>query len=72
MQQEAESFAFVPLLNGAEKPEFVRLREELYEKSWSKIHGRIEVCIPGPKYFTDLKAYIGLPRKLCEIPILQH
>lgn len=33
----------MPLLNGAEKPVFVKLREELYEKSWAKIDDRIQV-----------------------------
>lgn len=34
---------FVPLLNGAEKPEFVQLRESLFHKSWDKVNDRIEV-----------------------------
>lgn len=33
---------FVPLLNGAEGPDFVRLRERLYEESWGRIEGRIQ------------------------------
>uniref|UniRef100_A0A0D2X8G7 Uncharacterized protein n=1 Tax=Fusarium oxysporum (strain Fo5176) TaxID=660025 RepID=A0A0D2X8G7_FUSOF len=38
-----DSSAFVPLLNGAEKPEFVKLRERLFQESWAKIDERIEV-----------------------------
>lgn len=34
---------FVPLLNGAEKPEAVRLRQNLFEESWAKVDGRIQV-----------------------------
>ncbi|KAF9781958.1 hypothetical protein IL306_012380 [Fusarium sp. DS 682] len=37
-----DSSAFVPLLNGAEKPEFVKLRERLFQDSWAKIEERIE------------------------------
>ncbi|KAJ9429133.1 origin recognition complex subunit 3 [Fusarium oxysporum] len=37
-----DSSAFVPLLNGAEKPEFVKLRERLFQESWAKIDERIE------------------------------
>ncbi|KAH7274482.1 hypothetical protein MRS44_001193 [Fusarium solani] len=33
---------FVPLLNGAEKPELVQLRETLFQESWAKIGDRIE------------------------------
>jgi origin recognition complex subunit 3 len=33
----------VPLLNGAEKPEFVQLRETLFQERWAKIDERIEV-----------------------------
>lgn len=42
-KQAEESSTFVPLLNGAEKPRFVKLREKLYEQSWAKIDGRIQV-----------------------------
>lgn len=38
-----DASTFVPLLNGSEKPQFVKLREELYEKSWAEIDGRIQV-----------------------------
>ncbi|KAF4342675.1 origin recognition complex subunit 3 [Fusarium beomiforme] len=37
-----DSSDFVPLLNGAEKPEFVKLRERLFQESWAKIDERIE------------------------------
>ncbi|KAF5661128.1 origin recognition complex subunit 3 [Fusarium circinatum] len=37
-----DSSAFVPLLNGAEKPELVKLRERLFQESWAKIDERIE------------------------------
>ena len=40
--QQAQT-TFVPLLNGAERPEFVQLREKLYEESWAKIDARIQV-----------------------------
>ncbi|RSL44648.1 hypothetical protein CEP54_014601 [Fusarium duplospermum] len=33
---------FVPLLNGAEKPELVQLRETLFQESWAKVGDRIE------------------------------
>ncbi|KAF4465306.1 origin recognition complex subunit 3 [Fusarium albosuccineum] len=33
---------FVPLLNGAEKPELVQLRETLFQESWAKVDERIE------------------------------
>ncbi|POR31822.1 Uncharacterized protein TPAR_07934 [Tolypocladium paradoxum] len=33
---------FVPLLNGAERPEAVRLRQRLFEESWAKVDGRIQ------------------------------
>ncbi|PHH89036.1 hypothetical protein CDD83_6733 [Cordyceps sp. RAO-2017] len=33
---------FVPLLNGAEKAECVRLRQQLFEESWARIDGRIQ------------------------------
>ncbi|KAF4961125.1 hypothetical protein FSARC_10247 [Fusarium sarcochroum] len=36
------SSSFVPLLNGAEKPELVQLRETLFQESWAKIDERIE------------------------------
>jgi origin recognition complex subunit 3 len=36
------SSSFVPLLNGAEKPEFVHLRETLFEESWTKVDKRIQ------------------------------
>ncbi|KAJ4272231.1 Origin recognition complex subunit 3 [Fusarium torreyae] len=45
-QEVAESVqnssSFVPLLNGAEKPELVQLRETLFQESWAKIDERIE------------------------------
>ena len=44
-KQAEESSTFVPLLNGAEKQVFVKLREKLYEASWAKIDGRIQVCV---------------------------
>jgi origin recognition complex subunit 3 len=31
------------LLNGAEKHEFVQLRESLFQESWTKVDERIEV-----------------------------
>ncbi|KAM0299196.1 hypothetical protein ACHAPM_007960 [Fusarium culmorum] len=37
-----DSSPFVPLLNGAEKPEFVQLRETLFQESWTKVDGRIQ------------------------------
>ncbi|RGP60063.1 origin recognition complex subunit 3 [Fusarium sporotrichioides] len=37
-----DSSHFVPLLNGAEKPEFVHLRETLFQESWTKVDGRIQ------------------------------
>ena len=37
---------FVPLLNGAEKPEFVTLRQKLFADAWSAIDARIQVCTP--------------------------
>ncbi|RBR08560.1 hypothetical protein FVER53590_01340 [Fusarium verticillioides] len=37
-----DSSAFVPLLNGAEKSELVKLRERLFQESWAKIDERIE------------------------------
>ncbi|KAF4453378.1 origin recognition complex subunit 3 [Fusarium austroafricanum] len=36
------SSPFVPLLNGAEKPEYVKLRETLFHESWAKVDERIE------------------------------
>lgn len=41
---ESSDRLFVPLLNGAEKPECVALRQQLFENGWSKIDGRIQVC----------------------------
>lgn len=35
---------FVPLLNGAEKAEFVRLRQTRFEEAWGMIDQRIQVC----------------------------
>lgn len=46
-----DASAFVPLLDGAEKPEFVRLREEAFQESWAKVHGRIGVCAPGVSFY---------------------
>jgi origin recognition complex subunit 3 len=40
-----DSSSFVPLLNGAEKPELVQLREALFQESWAKVDERIEVSI---------------------------
>ncbi|RGP75437.1 origin recognition complex subunit 3 [Fusarium longipes] len=37
-----DSSNFVPLLNGAEKPVFVQLREASFQESWAKIDQRIE------------------------------
>ncbi|UZP33679.1 hypothetical protein NXS19_001495 [Fusarium pseudograminearum] len=37
-----DSSPFVPLLNGAEKPEFVQLRETLFQESWTKVDERIQ------------------------------
>ncbi|KAF4946231.1 hypothetical protein FGADI_11365 [Fusarium gaditjirri] len=37
-----DSSAFVPLLNGAEKPELVKLRERLFQESWAKTDERIQ------------------------------
>lgn len=37
---------FAPLLNGAETPECVRLRQQLFEESWAQIDGRIQVSCP--------------------------
>ncbi|XEU98733.1 hypothetical protein FSHL1_004020 [Fusarium sambucinum] len=37
-----DSSSFVPLLNGAEKPEFVNLRETLFQESWAKVDERIQ------------------------------
>lgn len=36
---------FVPLLNGAERPEFVSLRQKLFVDAWSAIDARIQVCL---------------------------
>ncbi|XP_044714923.1 origin recognition complex subunit [Hirsutella rhossiliensis] len=33
---------FAPLLNGAEKPEYVRLRQQLFEASWARIDDRMQ------------------------------
>jgi origin recognition complex subunit 3 len=40
---------FVPLLGGAESPDFVKLREQLYEESWGKIYGQIKVKPPNDR-----------------------
>ncbi|CAM1507191.1 Fc.00g068320.m01.CDS01 [Cosmosporella sp. VM-42] len=41
--KEAENTsAFVSLLNGAEKPEFVQLRETLFQECWGKVDKRIQ------------------------------
>jgi origin recognition complex subunit 3 len=50
------SSAFVPLLNGAEKSELVKLRERLFQESWAKIDERIEVS--GRSLFTVFIAHI--------------
>ncbi|RDA83590.1 hypothetical protein CP532_4766 [Ophiocordyceps camponoti-leonardi (nom. inval.)] len=38
----SEEPLFVPLLNGAEKMEFVKLRQRLFEEGWGKVEGRIQ------------------------------
>ncbi|KAF5023921.1 hypothetical protein F66182_4001 [Fusarium sp. NRRL 66182] len=40
-----DSSYFVPLLNGAELPEFVHLRETLFQESWAKVDERIEAIL---------------------------
>lgn len=37
------SSAFVPLLNGVEEPDFVQMRQRLFEQSWERIDGHIQV-----------------------------
>ncbi|KAI6785930.1 Origin recognition complex subunit-like protein [Emericellopsis cladophorae] len=39
---EDSILGFVPLLNGAEKPDFVKLRAQLYRESWGKVENRIQ------------------------------
>ncbi|KAJ4008167.1 Origin recognition complex subunit 3 [Fusarium irregulare] len=41
-QKSEDSSPFMPLLNGAEKHEFVQLRESLFQESWTKVDERIE------------------------------
>jgi origin recognition complex subunit 3 len=38
-----EASLFVPLLNGAERDEFVRLRQQRFEEAWGMIEQRIQV-----------------------------
>jgi hypothetical protein len=59
------SSSFVPLLNGAEKPEFVHLRETLFEESWTKVDKRIQVSVCD----FSLKPFLPKNRKLSGIPI---
>jgi origin recognition complex subunit 3 len=37
--------AFPPLFNGAESPDAVQLRKQLYETSWPVLEDRIQVCL---------------------------
>lgn len=37
--------AFPPLFNGAEKPEAVKLRRELFDTAWPLLEGRIQVSM---------------------------
>ncbi|KAG9255112.1 origin recognition complex subunit 3 N-terminus-domain-containing protein [Emericellopsis atlantica] len=39
---EDSTLGFVPLLNGAERPDFVKLRAQLYRESWGKVESRIQ------------------------------
>ncbi|PFH60507.1 hypothetical protein XA68_10856 [Ophiocordyceps unilateralis] len=39
---QPEETYFVPLLNGAEKPECVRLRQRLFEEGWGRVEWRIQ------------------------------
>jgi len=40
--------AFVPLLNGAELPEWVGRREELFNKCWSRVNADVQVRSSHP------------------------
>jgi hypothetical protein len=39
------SFQFKPLLNGAEAPEFVELRQQLFKDTWEVIESRVQVVL---------------------------
>ena len=54
------SSSFVPLLNGAEKPELVQLRETLFQESWAKIDERIEVSERAVFIWIITKNYQGI------------
>lgn len=50
VEEVQNTSSFVPLLNGAESPEFVHLRESLFQESWAKIDDRIQVCDPTTQF----------------------
>jgi origin recognition complex subunit 3 len=41
----AQTLKFEPLLNGLENPEYVALRQETFERAWSKTDAQIQVCV---------------------------
>ncbi len=43
---------FVPLLDGLESPECVKLREELFETAWPGLEGRMQVCLFFSLFFS--------------------
>jgi origin recognition complex subunit 3 len=41
----AQTLHFEPLLNSLENPECVALRQETFERAWSKTDAQIQVCV---------------------------
>ncbi|KAM5373823.1 hypothetical protein ACJZ2D_006785 [Fusarium nematophilum] len=58
---------FVPLLNGAEKPELVHLRETLFQESWAKIEERIEGILKTSNLATlhEVSGFVGAAKVDC-------
>ncbi|KND90156.1 Origin recognition complex subunit 3 [Tolypocladium ophioglossoides CBS 100239] len=58
---------FVPLLNGAEKPEAVRLRQRLFEESWAKVDGRIQGILRDSNSATldQVSAFVAAAESEC-------
>ncbi|KAG6051001.1 hypothetical protein E4U39_002505 [Claviceps sp. Clav50 group G5] len=61
------SSSFVPLLNGAEGEEFVRLRRGVFEEAWGVVRGRIETIMKESNSATleDVSRFVASSKTDC-------
>ncbi|PHH72528.1 hypothetical protein CDD80_4480 [Ophiocordyceps camponoti-rufipedis] len=67
---QTEETMFVPLLDGAEKMECVRLRQRLFEKGWGKVEARIQEMLRAANSSTleQVEAFVATAHGTEQIP----